>query len=113
MSDIAPLSPRIMNVIDVLQYECHQYAKGAGFWDELDPNDVHHVLSKLALIHSEVSEALEAARKGDDENFAEELADILIRIFDLAGATRVNLGFALIQKMNKNKTRPYKHGKLA
>ena len=64
----------------------------------------------LALIHSEVSEALEADRKGDDENFAEELADVCIRIFDLCGARNIELGAAIEKKMAKNIGREYKHG---
>ncbi|UTW68651.1 hypothetical protein KHA80_14230 [Anaerobacillus sp. HL2] len=42
---------------------------------------VHYLL----FIHSEVSEVLEADRKGDTDNFTEELADVCIRIFDLCG----------------------------
>jgi len=44
-----------------------------------------------ALIISEISEALEAYRKADKENFAEELADTVIRILDLLQG----LGFGL------------------
>ncbi|WP_337982817.1 MazG nucleotide pyrophosphohydrolase domain-containing protein [Lysinibacillus sp. C5.1] len=64
----------------------------------------------LALIHSEVSEALEADRKGDTENFTEELADVCIRIFDLCGSRNINLEQAIIKKMERNKGRSYKHG---
>lgn len=46
----------------------------------------HKIGCIVALIQSELSEALEAARKGDRENFVEELADAKIRILDcLAG----------------------------
>jgi NTP pyrophosphatase (non-canonical NTP hydrolase) len=64
----------------------------------------------LALIHSEVSEALEADRKGDAENFAEELADVCIRIFDLCGSREIDLEKAIHEKMERNKGRSYKHG---
>lgn len=64
----------------------------------------------LALIHSEVSEALEADRKGDIENFKEELADVCIRIFDLCGARNINLEQAINKKMEFNKGRSYKYG---
>lgn len=64
----------------------------------------------LALIHSEVSEALEADRKGDSENFAEELADVCIRIFDLCGSKDIDLQSAILKKMEFNKSRPHKHG---
>lgn len=64
----------------------------------------------LALIHAEVSEALEADRKGDKENFVEELADVCIRIFDLCGSRGIDLETAILAKMEYNKTRTYKHG---
>lgn len=64
----------------------------------------------LALIHSEVSEALEADRKGDSENFAEELADVCIRTFDLCGSRGIDLEKAILEKMQRNKLRSYKHG---
>lgn len=64
----------------------------------------------LALIHSEVSEALEADRVGDAVNFAEELADVCIRIFDMCGLLEIDLDKAIRHKMEKNKARSYKHG---
>ena len=64
----------------------------------------------LALIHSEVSEALEADRRGNSDNFAEELADVCIRVFDLCGSRGINLEKAILEKMEYNKGRSYKHG---
>lgn len=64
----------------------------------------------LALIHSEVSEALEADRKGDEENFVEELADVCIRVFSLCGSRKIDLEGAILKKMEKNKERTYRHG---
>ncbi|PIB70960.1 MazG nucleotide pyrophosphohydrolase domain-containing protein, partial [Pseudomonas sp. 2822-17] len=66
--------------------------------------------TKLALIISEVIEALEADRIGDKENFAEELADACIRIFDLCGAEQIDLENVILNKMEKNRGRAYKHG---
>ena len=67
---------------------------------------------KIALIHSEISEALEGERKNlmDDHlphrRAAEvEFADALIRIFDYCGAFQYDLEGAFREKMEYNKTR--------
>jgi len=69
------------------------------------------MLAKLCLVHSEVSEAAEAVRKGDFENFSEEIADIIIRILDIAATTGMNLEAEIMNKMFTNKNRPFRHGK--
>lgn len=84
----------------------HDNAVDKGFYE-----GEKSIPQSLALIHSEVSEALEADRKGDPDNFAEELADICIRVFDLAGWQQIDLQDAIEYKMAKNKERPRKHGK--
>lgn len=76
-----------------------------GFWDSDNRGE------KIALMHSELSEALEAIRNGDEDNEAEELADALIRILDYCGQFEINIGKALCDKMQKNLLRPRKHGK--
>lgn len=85
--------------------EAYEIAKSKGWHDE-----ERETGTMLALIHSEVSEALEADRKGDAENFAEELADICIRVFDLCGLKEIDLDNEIQKKMEKNKARTYKHG---
>lgn len=80
-----------------------------------------NIPTKLMLIVSELSEALEEHRedkalvyfKEDSlkpEGLAIELADAVIRIGDLAGILGFDLEAAVIQKMEYNKTRPHKHG---
>lgn len=72
----------------------------------------------LALMHSELSEALEAYRNADlisekIRSFSpieEELADLLIRVFDYAGHRNLRLGRAIIAKMLYNNERPHRHG---
>ncbi len=66
---------------------------------------------KIALIHSEVSETLEAIRNGDTANEREELADVAIRLLDYCGHYGIDLGAAIEAKMVRNYQRPFKHGK--
>lgn len=64
----------------------------------------------LALVHSEVSEALEAFRNRDMFNFGEECADVLIRVLDLMNGLGLNADHCVQMKMEKNAGRPHKHG---
>ncbi len=66
--------------------------------------------TKLALIHSEVSEALEAFRNDDYANFKEEIADIIIRTLDLAAGLAMNVDLIVKYKMAKNASRTKMHG---
>ena len=66
----------------------------------------------LCLIHSEISEAMEGARKGLMDNHLNhksmmevELADAVIRIFDLAESRSFNLGETIYEKLEYNKSR--------
>ena len=92
-------------MINALCKDAYETAVSKGWHDE-----ERETGTMLALIHSEVSEALEADRKGDEENFAEELADVCIRVFDLCGLKGIDLEDAIFLKMNRNKGRSYKHG---
>ena len=72
----------------------------------------------IALMHSELSEALEAIRNGnppDDKipgftGVEAELADVIIRIMDFAAVKGYRVGEAVVAKINYNKNRSYKHG---
>lgn len=72
--------------------------------------DTYKVPAILALIHSEVSEALEAFRKDDKENFIEELADVVIRVLDCTGGLGMDIDTAIQEKLEKNRHRGYRHG---
>lgn len=94
--------------------EIHQGNIDAGWWTDLDTGlkKDRNVGELLCLIHSEISEAMEGHRKGlpDDKlphrsMFEVEIADTLIRIFDLAGAHNLDLSGAVEEKIAYNKKR--------
>lgn len=98
--------------------EIYQTAKDKGFWEgEVNPEKL---LSKMCLIHSEVSEVMEAYRKSHgSDKIMEEFADIFIRCYDLiagmyyAGVVDTKDINSVIQnKMKINSERPKKHGNL-
>ena len=64
------------------------------------------------LIVTELAEAMEAHRHQDHENFREEIADTFIRLFDLCGGMEIDIQQEIEKKSEKNKKRPYKHGKI-
>lgn len=89
--------------------ECARIADDHGF--AINTKDLTiNVPTALCLIHSEVSEALESYRQGRD--IGEELADIVIRVFHLSEVLQMDIENEILSKMEKNRSRPYKHGKL-
>lgn len=103
--------------LDALSAVLHETAKEKGFWDGEYTHD--KIGNKLALVHSEVTEVLEAIRKNQgSEKVVEEIADILIRTLDVYAAMRNeeavmhSLDDILHKKININKDRPKLHGNL-
>ena len=92
----------------------HANARAKGFWDR-----ERHISELLAEIHGEVSEVLEAAKHGNPESekipgfskCEEELADVVIRIMDLAEGRKWDIAGAIVSKMRHNATRERLHGK--
>lgn len=88
------------------QYVITQVAEAHGFsWK---PEEIDTVLLR---IHSEVSEAAEAVRDQNWEEFAEELADIFIRLANCAEVMGIDLDDEVAKKHEYNKKRPYLHGR--
>lgn len=89
------------------------HMRAQGFWESENTGE------KIALMHSELSEALEADRKQvlssehipDFTGVEEELADTLIRILDFSGYHKLRLAEAVIAKQKFNLSRPFRHGK--
>lgn len=123
-----------MNISELI-HKAHTTAKEHGFWEPAPEFG-----TTIALIHSELSEALEEMRAGNrirpgqpvpmvyysgggyvasaptecckkPEGVAVELADAVIRIADLCGHLGIDLEKVIVEKMAYNETRPYKHGK--
>lgn len=84
----------------------HNNAVVKGFWDEQ-----RSIPEMLCLIHSEVSECLEVYRGGHDGTIGEELADIVIRVMDMAEGLDIDLEEEIRNKHAYNLTRPRMHGK--
>lgn len=123
-----------MNIKEI-QREIHQVNVEKGFWE-----DRKNVGEVLMLIVSELGEALEAHRSGKSadyqsfaqftetqnatgeeyaelfrdymkDTFEDEIADTVIRIFDMCEGFGIDLEAHIVAKLEYNKTRPYKHGK--
>jgi len=118
MSEYTELSPDLISAFiesfTAVSQIVHANAVNKGFWDE-DRN----FGEMMALVHSEVSEALEAHRNGDgyDDKLPEmrgvtvELADVIIRIMDTAAADNMKLAEAILKKTQFNQGRERLHGK--
>lgn len=86
------------------------------YWDErnkplITNAKVLDIGTTLCLIHSEVSEALEAHRNDDFINFKEEIADVMIRCLHLCGDLNIDIHEEILKKMAINKHRSINHGK--
>lgn len=103
-----------------VQERAFSMSSAKGFW-----GDNPDIPGKLMLICCEVAEAMEEYRKpgvslsetyygenGKPEGFGVELADVVIRVADLAEKLNIDLSALVQEKMDFNATRPFKHGKI-
>ena len=94
---------------NVLTNFCHEIASECGWWKNTTTQDVPRL---LMLCVSELAEAMEGHRKGlPDTHLPErsmlevELADTVIRIFDMAGGLRLDVAGAIRDKLLYNTSR--------
>lgn len=110
-----PRHPSLQAIAARINDNAHKH----GFWEQ----DNYPTLGdKIALIHSELSEALECYRnheawywedEGKPEGIGVELLDAAIRILDTIkelAPSSFNIDYAMELKMRYNESRPYKHG---
>jgi len=129
-------SPGLSYGVNDLAWEIHRAAVKKGFYEE--PRECG---TRLMLVVSELSEALEADRTGRHadlaafdsdqqptprtgcdpfadkfethvkDTFEDEIADALIRLLDYAAANDIDIERHIDLKMRYNELRPHKHGK--
>lgn len=97
---------------DMLAEVCYGLSDRAGWWPQDLRQNPMAVPTKLMLTVSELGEAMEGHRKGEmsdklngRSSIAEELADAVIRIADLAGFLRIPLGEVIAEKLIYNQRR--------
>ena len=131
----------LLSALHILTAHCYATAVDKGWWEKYEGAPAKWlpevISSKIALMHSELSEALEELRNRSDlglkpyftkgelrieivseglrvnakpEGMAAELADAIIRICDLAAWLNLDLAQAIMWKMKYNNTRSHKHG---
>lgn len=137
------MNPEFVAAMREVQAAAHANSRSKGFYDDLEIIDhaaltaseymrlrLNATLARLGMIGSEVGEAVDAFRDSYGNMLAfkipgpfgrelkgtvqgSELADIVIRVMDLAEFTGIDLGAEIEAKMAKNAAREHRHGKLA
>jgi NTP pyrophosphatase (non-canonical NTP hydrolase) len=110
----APKQPTPAEVLNALAAEAHECALNKGWYQ----GRKREAPELLCLIHSEVSETLEALRNGNPPSdhlpntcqAEEEMADVIIRCLDMCAYMGWNIGEVVRLKMAHNWQRPHRHG---
>lgn len=101
-------------VDDIRLLETCEMPSQKAVWQNAENHGWHNpscdLPTDLLLIHSEVSEACEALRRGDMTAVEEELADVIIRILHVSEKNGFAVAAAVMMKHYKNMKRPYRHG---
>lgn len=122
ITELPGVNDELPNAISLAVHACHTRAYASGWWRDRDGNPTtflygqdapkRNIAELLCLIHSEISEAMEGARKNlKDDHLPHrwmlevELADALIRICDMAGGLGLDLGGAVMEKLEYNRNR--------
>jgi NTP pyrophosphatase (non-canonical NTP hydrolase) len=118
--DISPYTQeQFARHFNYVQIAIHNLSDRNGFWPPVKSE--RNFGEAIALAHSELSEALEAHRKGasmdiehniDHPQVALEFADVIIRLMDLAQGLGLDIASALLAKHSYNRSRSFRHGKL-
>ena len=114
---LKPYEKVFADSFSALAEAAHANSASHGFWDNREKDPISYKLSRIALMHSELSEAVEGIRKGlmDDHlphcTMEEaELADVIIRVLDYSAGFGLDVGRVVIEKMRYNEGRPHMHG---
>lgn len=112
----AEMRQRFIDGYRFKELETTEIAEAHGW--TIEPDNIYQIVTKIALISTEVGEAIEGLREGNPEsekipefsNLEEEFADIILRIMHLGYRMKLRIPEAIIEKDKYNNTRTHKHG---
>lgn len=101
-----------MDAIDLktLEAAMHAFVESKGWYDPQSPKPqtLKNLAISLALEASEVLEHFQWAEEAQDqEELAGELADVLLYLLQLASLSGIDLGQAVLAKLEKNRRRTW------